>query len=130
MLRLQSKALRTVLWWQVVATAVLAGVAQWLADGHGAISAALGGLTSITAGVVAGLVMQRGGVIYKKTAAEMLVIAMTAEGIRIGLMMGLLWLVFVKYDKVMPGWLIGTFIVTVLIFSMAFFVRENAQQSS
>jgi hypothetical protein len=36
----------------------------------------------------------------------------------------LLWLVLATYDDVVAPALLGSFIVTVLIFTMAFFVRE------
>ena len=122
MLGLQSKALITVFRWQALATVAVAAIALAVAGLHGAISAGLGGATSMLAGVVAGLLIQRR---KAKVAGDMIVAAITAEAARIGLMMGGLWLIFVTYDKVVPGSLIGAFIVTVLIFSMAFFVREN-----
>jgi len=92
---------------------------------HGAISAVLGGLVAMLAGVAAGLLVQRG---KAKTAGGMLVAAITAEAVRIALMLAFLGLIFATYTQVVAGGLIGAFIVAVLIFSMAFFVRENAQQ--
>lgn len=130
MLGLRSKALKTVFWWQALAMAVVVVIAAVSTGTHGAISAALGGGTSMVAGVVAGLLIQRGNAGKTKTAGNMLVAAITAEGVRIGLMLALLWLIFSNYKQVIPGALIGAFVVTVLIFSMAFFVRENSQQSS
>ena len=130
MLGLRSKALKTVFWWQALAMAVIVAIAAVSTGMHGAISAALGGATSMVAGVVAGLLIQRGNKGETRTAGNMLVAAITAEGVRIGLMLALLWLIFANYEQVIPGALIGAFVVTVLIFSMAFFVRENPQQSS
>jgi len=130
MLGLRSKALKTVFWWQALAMAVIVVIAALSAGMHGAISAALGGGTTMVAGVVAGLLIQRGNRGKTKTAGNILVAAITAEGVRIGLMLALLWLIFANYKQVIPGALIGAFVITVLIFSMAFFVRENSQQSS
>jgi len=127
MLGLRSKALRTVFWWQALATAVIAAIAFFVAGMHGGISAVLGGLTAMVAGVAAGLLIQRG---RAKTAADMLVAAITAEAVRIGVMLAFLWLIFATYKQVVPGGLIGAFLVAVLIFSMAFFVRDNTQQPS
>lgn len=122
MFGLQSKALITVFWWQAVATVLVVAIAMVIAGLHGAISAALGGATSMMAGVVAGLLLQRR---KSKVAGDIVVAAITAEAVRIGLMLASLWLIFATYDRVVSGSLIGAFIVTVLIFSMAFFVREN-----
>ena len=127
MLGLRSKALRTVFWWQALATALIAVIAALAAGMHGGISAALGGLTAMVAGVAAGLLIQRG---KAKTASDMLVAAITAEAVRIGVMLAFLWLIFATYKQVVPGGLIGAFLVAVLIFSMAFFVRDNTQQPS
>ncbi len=49
---LKTKPIRTVLKWQVIATAVVAAIAGWWAGGHGAISAVLGGIVNLAAGVV------------------------------------------------------------------------------
>jgi hypothetical protein len=50
--------------------------------------------------------------------------ALRAEAVKIGLALVLLWLVLANYPQVAVGILLGTFVVTMLIFSMAFFVRE------
>lgn len=124
MFGLQSKALITVFWWQALATVAIAVIAALVVGMHGAISAALGGATSMVAGVAAGLLIQRR---KAKVAGDILFAAITAEAVRIGLMLASLGLIFATYDEVVSGSLIGAFIVTVLIFSMAFFVRENKQ---
>jgi ATP synthase protein I len=122
MFGLQNKALNTVFWWQALATALVMLVAMVVAGVHGAVSAALGGSVSMVAGVAAGLLLQRR---KAKVAGDILFVAISAEAVRIGLMLGGLWMIFATYDKVVSGSLLGAFIVTVLIFSMAFFVREN-----
>ena len=48
-----------------------------------------------------------------------------AEAAKIGLMVLLLWTVLTMYEEVVVTGLIGSFLVTVVIFAMAIFVREN-----
>jgi ATP synthase protein I len=48
-----------------------------------------------------------------------------AEGVKIGVMVLLLWLVFATYRDLVALALLGSFAVTLVIFSMAFFVREQ-----
>jgi len=122
MLRPLSRPIRTVLQWQVIATAGLALAAAWLEGMHGAVSAVAGGLVSIVAGTASALVAARGGA---KTAGGILVVALTAEGVKIGLIFVLLPLVLVAYRDVVVLVFFASFLVTVLIFAMAFFVRET-----
>lgn len=123
MFRIQSKPIRTVLWWQFLATLALVVLAAILAGAHGALSAAFGGAVSVCAGWTSAKVaaMSKGG----DSAGEVLVTALTAEGVKLGVIVLLLWLVLATYaDVVVPAFL-GSFVATVLIFSMAFFVRED-----
>ena len=121
MLRRLGKPVLTVLRWQLVATAVLALVAALLAGKHGALSALAGGLISVTAGLAAALVASMGST---KSAGGVVVGALRAEAVKIGLAVLLLWLVLVNYADAVIGALIATFVVTLLIFAMAFFVRD------
>ncbi len=119
--RIQTKPIRTVLRWQLIATAVIAVIAGFWAGAHGAYSAATGGAVSIVAGLVAAAVAARSNA---QSAGGVLIGALMAEGIRIGLIVLLLGLVLATYrDVVMPAF-IGTFVLTALFFAMAFFVRE------
>ena len=59
-----------------------------------------------------------------KSAGGVLAGALRAEAIKLGVALLLLWLVLTNYREVMVGMFLGTFIVTMLVFSMAFFVRE------
>ena len=107
--------------WQVAAT-VLAALAAALVMGmHGAASAAAGGAVSIVAGLTAALVAALG---KGNSAGGVLVGALRAEAVKIGLALLLLWLVLANYPQASVGVLLGTFVVTMLIFSMAFFVSE------
>ena len=121
MLRRLGKPVLTVLRWQLVATAALAFVAALLAGTHGALSALAGGLISVTAGLAAALVASMGST---KSAGGVVVGALRAEAVKIGLAVLLLWLVLVNYADAVIGALIATFVVTLLIFAMAFFVRD------
>lgn len=120
--RVLSKPIRTVLRWQLVVTVVLTLVAALLAGVHGALSAALGGAVSVAAGGISAVVATRGG---RGSAGGILIAALTAEGVKIGLIVVLLWAVLASYEDVVAAAFVGSFMVTAMIFSMAFFVREN-----
>lgn len=116
-----SKPIRTVLLWQFAVTAIISVVAALLVGVHGAISAAAGGLVSIVAGMASALVASLG---KARSAGGVLVGALKAEAVKIGLALVLLWLVLTNYGEVMVAAFLGAFIVTMVIFSMAFFVRD------
>jgi ATP synthase protein I len=116
-----SKPIRTVLLWQVGATALLVVLGAALGSLHGAVSAAAGGLASIIACAASAWVAALG---KAKSAGGVLVGALRAEAVKIGLALLLLWLVLANYEAVVAVALLGAFVVTMLIFSMAFFVRE------
>ena len=115
------KPIRTVLRWQLMATAVLALAGGILAGVDGALSATLGGAVSVCAGWVSAVVASKG---KAQSAADVLIAALMAEGVKIGLIVILLWVVMATYESVVAPAFFGSFIVTVLIFGMAFFVRE------
>jgi ATP synthase protein I len=115
------KPIHTVLRWQLIATAALTLAGGILAGVDGALSAALGGAVSVSAGWVAAVVASKG---KAQTAGEVLIGALMAEGVKIGLIVILLWLVLATYEGVVAPAFFGSFLVTVLIFAMAFFVRE------
>ncbi|HEX7951444.1 MAG TPA: ATP synthase subunit I [Burkholderiales bacterium] len=120
-LRIQSKPVRTVLLWQVMVTLSLAMAAGFMAGIHGAVSAALGGSVSVLAGLAFAMVMQSSNV---QSADRTIVAALRAEAIKVGLAVILLWLVLALYRDVVLIVFIGSFIVSILVFSMAFFVRD------
>lgn len=117
-----SKPIRVVLRWQLVVTAVLALSAGLIAGEHGALSAALGGAISVCAGWVSAVVAARG---RAQSAGGILFGALRAEGVKIGLIAILLWVVLASYAEVVMLAFLGSFVATILIFSMAFFVQEN-----
>jgi len=121
-LRTLSKPIRTVLRWQLVAATALTIVAAMLAGLHGALSAALGGAVSICAGWASAVVASLGG---PQSAEGIMVGALRAEGVKIGLIVILLWLVLATYGEIVALAFFGSFFATVLIFAMAFFVHEH-----
>lgn len=122
MLSALGKPILTVLKWQVAATAALALVAAVIGGGHGAVSATAGGAVSIVACLASSLVASLG---KGRSAGGALVGALRAEAVKIGSALLLLWLVLANYEEAAVAALLGTFAVTMLIFSMAFFVREH-----
>ncbi len=120
--RMLGRPVRTVLRWQLIATAALTVAAAAFAGVHGALSAALGGAVSACAGWVSAVVAARGNA---QTAGGILIGALRAEGVKLGLMVILLWLVLAAYGDVVTIAFIGSFLATALIFAMAFFVREH-----
>lgn len=121
MLRGLSKPIRTVLRWQLVATAALALLGGALGGGHGALSAVLGGGVSIVSGLAAAVVASGGSA---KSPEGALFTVLRAEAVKIGLIVTLLWLVLATYREVAVLVFFGSFLLTVVIFAMAFFVRE------
>jgi len=113
---------RPVIGLQVLATITVASIAAWFAGVHGAISAILGGLISITAGLVFALLTAGNKV---RSAGEVLLVALKAEGAKLFLAILLLWLVLTVYQEVVIVGLIGSFVVSILIFSMALFAGEK-----
>ena len=111
---------RPIFGFQAVATAAAALLAGWLAGGHGAMSAVLGGLASMIAGLGFALMVAKN---KTRTAGEVLRDAFRAEAVKIVLGFGFLWLVFRIYSEVVAVALVGAFCLTILIFSMAFFVN-------
>jgi F0F1-type ATP synthase assembly protein I len=115
------KPIRTALRWQLAASVALALAGGALAGVDGALSAALGGAVSICAGAVSAVVASK----WKaQSAGELLVGALAAEGVKVGLIVLLLWLVLATYRGVVVPAFIGSFVFTALFFAMAFFVRD------
>ena len=114
------RPVRTVLKWQLIATATLTSLAWLWGGAEAALSAALGGAVSVCAGGMSALVAAAG----KKSAGGVLIAALLAEGVKIGLIVVLLWTVLVRVDDLVMPAFFGSFFATILLFSMAFFVRE------
>ncbi len=123
MVLVQSKAIRTVLRWQVIATGVMTLGLGLLtsASVHGAVSAMLGGLVGVCAGLAFSIVVSLS---KSDSLGGTLVTAFRAEASKVTVAVALLWLVFATYKEVVAIGFIGSFAVSILIFGMAFFVRE------
>ena len=109
----------------VLATIIIASIAAWFAGPHGAISAALGGLISIIAGLVFVLLAAKSAESKGRSAGEVLFAALKAEAAKLFLAMVLLWLVLATYQEVVIVGLLGSFVVSILIFSMALFAGDK-----
>jgi len=114
--------IRRIVGFQVLSTAAVASIAAWLAGVHGVISAALGGLIGIVAGLVFAVLASKN---KARSAGEVLSAALRAEAAKLVLGIALLWLVLVTYHDVVVAGLIGSFVVSILIFGMALFIRET-----
>ncbi|HZN27568.1 MAG TPA: ATP synthase subunit I [Burkholderiales bacterium] len=121
-LLVEGKPLRTVLRWQLYASAASMLIAGIWVGPHGALSALLGGLINIAAGTVFGWVAAHS---RKRTPAEGLLALIRAEAAKVVLIVLQLWVVLVNYKQLVLAPFFGTFILTVIFFSMAFFVRDR-----
>jgi ATP synthase protein I len=118
---LSTRPLRAVLVWQAAATLVIAGVAGWWVGVHGVLSAVLGGIVTMSAGVVYAFLTT---VKPARTAGATIVTLFRAEAAKILVIIALLWLVVSTYrDVVLPA-LLASFVVTVLLFRVALFIRD------
>lgn len=97
-------------------------IAGFWSGPHGALSAFAGGFINVAAGAVFGVVATHS---RKRTAAESLLALIRAEAVKVALIVAQLWLVLVNYKQLQPGPFFGTFVLTVIFFSMAFFVRDR-----
>jgi ATP synthase protein I len=125
-LLIEGRPIRTVLKWQCYATAAIALIAGFSLGFQGALSALLGGLVNITAGAVFGVVATHS---RKRNAGEALIAMMRAEAGKVALVVVQLWLVLAYVKPLMLGPFFGTFVLTVIFFSMAIFVREREGRS-
>ena len=115
------RPVRMVLLWQVGATVTMALAAALVADLTSLLSAAVGGAVGILAGLAAALLASLGS---RRSAGAALFGALRAEALRLGLAFAVAWLVLANYPRVAVAAFLATLVVTMLIFSMAFFVRD------
>lgn len=116
------RPIRSVLRWQLYATAVSAVIAASWKGSHGAYSALLGGFINVAAGAAFGWAAARG---ENKTAGEALHALFRAEAGKVILIVAQLWLVLTVYKQLVLGAFFGTFFLTVILFTMAFVARER-----
>jgi F0F1-type ATP synthase assembly protein I len=116
-LAIEGKPIRTVLRWQLYATAAAMSLAGFWLGFHGALSALAGGLINVAAGVATHS--------RKRTAGEVLRALYRAEASKVGLIVVLLWLTLRNYEQVVHGVFFSTFILTIIFSSMAIIVRDR-----
>jgi len=122
---LKTKPIRTVLRWQLIATAAVAAVAGVWVGWQGALSAALGGLVNVSAGIAYALLLGLGLRVTRGADVGTSLVAMfRAEAGKLLLIVAQLWLVLSIYKELVPAAFFSAFVMTVVIFSMAFFVRD------
>lgn len=107
--------------WQAAATLLIAAIAGLWAGVHGALSAVLGGVINLSAGVVYAFVI---AIAPGKTAGATMLALFRAEAAKILVIIGQLWLVLATYGDVVLPAMLAAFVVTVLLFRVALFVRE------
>ena len=121
MKRIESKPIRAVLRWQVVATvAVALGAGIWVGR-HGAISAVLGGSINQLADLAYALMVSGGGI---RTAGNTLRTLFRAEAVRVLLLVVLLGTVLTSYKDVVHPAFFLSFVVSVIVFRAAILVKE------
>ncbi|HET6265008.1 MAG TPA: ATP synthase subunit I [Usitatibacter sp.] len=118
------RPIRTVMRWQLIATAVLSLLALVLWGAHGAASAALGGLVNLVAGGVYGWRVSQG---EAGTAGEALRTMLRAEGMKVLLIIVGLWLVLANYKEIVHAAFFVAFVITVGIFAAAIAVRDPGE---
>jgi len=122
---LKSRPIRTVLKWQVFATAAIAAIAGLWAGGQAAVSAGLGGLVNLVAGVVYAFLLGVGlGPAPIPDAGTSLIAMFRAEAAKVLVIVGGLWASLSMVQGLVPAAFFTAFVITVVVFSMAFFVRD------
>ena len=117
-----SRPVRTVLLWQALLTVAVMLIAANFSGLHGTLSAGLGGAISMAAGLLfASIATVRRG----RSAGDVLLTAFKAEGAKLLFIVVALGLVMMAYKNVVASVFIGTFIATILISSMTFFVSNT-----
>ncbi len=110
---------------QILATIIIASIAGWFAGVHGAISALLGGLVSIGSGLVFVFLALTSAGRKGKSAGDVIFAALKAEAAKLFLAGLLLWLILTLYDYVVVVGLLASFVVSILIFSLALFASDK-----
>ncbi|MXS85596.1 hypothetical protein ABO04_06680 [Nitrosomonas sp. HPC101] len=122
MFLIKNRPLGIILLWQLAFAIVAMIVCGLLAGVSGAFSGFLGVFVSVIAGgAYAVLISRHSGY----SAGNVLRTALRAEAVKIFLIVMLLWSVFTAYKDLKPVMFIGSFVIAVLISSMAVFISEK-----
>ena len=116
---------RPVIGLQVLATIIIASTAAWFTGVHGAVSGALGGLIGIFSGLVFVWLAAKSAEGKGRSAGEVLFAALKAEAAKLFMALVLLWLVLAAYQEVVVVGLIGSFVASILIFSIGLFAGDK-----
>ena len=128
---LKTKPIRTVLLWQAIATAAIAAAAGLWAGEAAAISAVLGGAVNLAAGVTYAALLGWGlGAKPVPDVGASLLAMFRAEAGKVLVIVGGLWATLTMYRDVVAAAFFAAFAVTVLVFSMAFFVRDDRKDGN
>lgn len=118
---LSTKPIRRVLRWQAIVTVGVAAVAWLWGGGHAALSAVLGGVVNLTSVVVYAVVL---GISNPASAGGTVAAMFRAEAGKVLVIIAQLWLVLTTYKDVVPFAFFATFVITVLLFRLAFLDRD------
>jgi ATP synthase protein I len=128
---LKTRPIRTVLLWQSIATAAIAAVAWLWAGVPAAVSAVLGGAVNLAAGVAYAFLLGWGlGTTAVPSAGASLIAMFRAEAGKLLVIIGGLWAALTMYPDVVAGALFTAFAATVIVFSMASFVRDEKKEGN
>ena len=119
--------MRTVLRWQLITTACLTLPAGFLWGVEGAVSAALGGLVNVTAGLAYGWIVSRS---KGRSAGEVLQAMFRGWSAKVILIIVQIWLVLTQYRDIVHAGFFFAFVVTVGVFAMAFAVPDADTDSA
>ena len=121
---IKNRPLNIVLRLQLLVTLIVAVVIWFFLGIHGAISVMLGGAVSVISSAAFAMIISR----HKGYTAEGTIrTALRAEAVKIILTVSLLWVVFKNYEDVNAFAFIGTFILNVLVYSMALLVSDDTK---
>lgn len=121
---IKNRPLKIVLRVQLLITLVVAVAVGVFLGLQSAISAALGGSVSVISSAAYAIIVSH----HKGyTAEETVRTALRAESVKIILTVSLLWVVFKFYENLNASAFIGTFILTVLAYSMALLVSDDTK---
>ena len=121
-IRTPSKPFRTALRWQLFVTVLAAAICWWRFGKHGAISAGLGGAIALCGSYAYVRSVSRPS---GNSPGDTLVTMFRAEASKLVLIVILLWMVLGAYKGVVLAGFLPTFFVTILVFQMAFFIKDS-----
>ena len=116
-----SRPVRATLRWQLGATVAMAVIAGIWAGWHGAISAAAGGMITVSAGLAYAMVIS---ISDSGSAGATLHTMMRAEASKVAVILLLFWAVLTQYEELVAAAFFAAFVITVLLNRVAFLVPD------